>query len=52
VALGSADPTPSPAALVATTEKVYAVPLVSPTTVHDVESVVWQVAPPGAAVTV
>jgi hypothetical protein len=42
---------PSPATLVATTEKVYAVPLTRPPTVHDVESVVWQVAPPGSAVT-
>ena len=45
-----------PAALVATTEKVYAVPLVRPPTVHDnglvsVETVV-QVAPPVLAVTV
>jgi len=40
-----------PAALVATTEKVYPVPLTRPPTVHDVDAVV-QVAPPGAAVTV
>ena len=45
-----------PAALVATTEKVYAVPLTRPPTVHDnglvsVETVV-QVAPPVLAVTV
>ena len=45
-----------PAALVATTEKEYAVPLTRPSTVHDngsgsVETVV-QVASPGLAVTV
>ena len=42
---------PEPAALVATTTKVYAVPLARLSTMHDVESVV-QVAPPGLAVTV
>ena len=44
-----ADPTPD--AFVAVTVKVYAVPFVSPVTVHDVAADV-QVAPPGEAVTV
>lgn len=40
-----------PAELLATTEKVYAVPLVNPLTVHDVEAVV-HVKLPGEEVTV
>jgi hypothetical protein len=42
---------PTPDAFVAVTVKVYAVPFVSPVTVHDVVAVV-QVAPPGEAVAV
>jgi hypothetical protein len=41
-----------PAALVALTTNVYAVPLVNPVTVHDVAPVVVHVLPPGDAVTV
>ena len=48
----AADTAPVPAALVAVTVNVYAVPAVSPeVTVHEVPAVV-QVAPPGDAVTV
>ena len=43
---------PDPAVLAATTVKEYAVPLVKPSTVHDVVAVVVQVWPPGADVTV
>ena len=45
------DALPVPATLVAVTVKVYAVPLVSPVTVHDVVDDV-QVRPPGDAVAV
>jgi hypothetical protein len=43
---------PSPFSLVATTVNVYAVPLVSPDTVHEVAPEVVQVKPPGLDVTV
>lgn len=46
------DASPSPKKLVATTTKVYSVPLVSPRTVHEVVFVVVQVKPPGVDVTV
>ncbi len=42
---------PVPAALVAATVNVYAVPFVNPVTVHD-KVLVVQVAPPGVAVAV
>jgi hypothetical protein len=45
------DAEPVPAELVARTVKVYAVPFVSPVTVHEVEAVV-QVRLPGLEVTV
>jgi hypothetical protein len=48
----AADAAEVPAALVAVTVNVYAVPLVRPVTVADVAPVVVAVAPPGAAVTV
>ena len=43
---------PEPFLLMATTEKVYAVPLVRPQTVQVSAPLVLQVAPPGLAVTV
>ena len=43
---------PAPFLLMATTEKVYAVPFVRPETVHVSVPPVLQVAPPGLAVTV
>ena len=46
------DATEDPAALVAVTVNVYAVPLVSPVTVADVAMIVVTRAPPGYAVTV
>jgi hypothetical protein len=48
----AADATEVPAALVAVTENVYAVPLVRPVTVAEVAPVVAAVRPPGEAVTV
>ena len=43
--LEASEADPSPLALVATTVKVYAVPLVRPVTVHDVVAVVQVLAP-------
>ena len=51
VAVTGSDAGPSPLLLVAVTVNVYSVPLVSPSTVHDVDAVV-QVAPPGSLMTV
>lgn len=48
----AADALESPMALVATTLNVYAVPLASPDTTHDVAPEVVHVSPPGDAVTV
>jgi hypothetical protein len=49
--LDAVDAGPTPTLLVAVTVNVYAVPLVSPVTVHDVDAVV-QLSPPGEDVTV
>jgi len=51
-ALLSAEAAEVPVAFVAVTVNVYAVPLVSPVTVHEMAPVVVQVRPPGEAVTV
>ena len=51
-AVDADDAAESPTALLATTENVYAVPLVKPDTVTDVAPVVVAITPPGEDVTV